>query len=365
MSQPTKITLQQLFNALVDIDTPLHPRFLYRLSDMEKADLDQLQVVWPKVPVWRRQALLEDIERLSESDLLLSFEAFSRFTLRDEDPTVRALAVRTLWDYDEIDLIPVFIQMLQSDPSAEVRAAVASALARFVYIGELEEIPERTLRQVEDALIAVFHSKDELEVRRATLESLGYSSREEVDELIRSAYASDDKLWKASALLAMGRSANPEWQPQVMEMLDSHLPLLRAEAARAAGELEFKEAVPLLLELIDDPDNNTRQASIWSLSQLGGEGVQETLQRLYQETDDEHELELIEEAIDNLMFNEGLPLMPLFDFPKEDEDGDDNDDADDDWYDDDDDDDYESLEDLEDELFSDEEGDEEYEDQGD
>jgi len=51
-------------------------------------------------------------------------------------------------------------------------------------------------------------------------------------------------------------------------MLDSPLPSLRAEAARAAGELEIGAAASRLLELLDDPDEATRLASIWSLSQL-------------------------------------------------------------------------------------------------
>jgi HEAT repeat protein len=288
---------------------------------------------------------LEDIEQLNEDDLLLSFDAFCRFALQDDDPAVRALAVRTLWDSDEADLVPIFIRMMQSDRAGEVRAAAASALGHFIYIGELEEIPERTLHQVEGNLIQVCQGEDEAQVRRAALEALGYSSREDVDPLIRTAYASNDKLWKASALFAMGRSANPEWQPQVMEMLESNLPLLRCEAARAAGELEIKSAVPLLLELVDDPDDNTRQASIWSLSQLGGEGVQETLQRLYEEAEDEGELEFIEAAIDNLIFTEGM-LMPIFDFPEDDED--------EDLYDEDE---YEDLQELEDELFGEEDND--------
>jgi HEAT repeat protein len=108
-------------------------------------------------------------------------------------------------------------------------------------------------------------------------------------------------------------------------MLHSNLPLLRSEAAHASGELEIAEAVPQLLELLDDPDDNTRQASIWSLSQIGGEGVRETLQTLYDEADSDQELELLESALDNLTFNEGLQLMPMFDFPE-------GDDDDEDWY---------------------------------
>jgi HEAT repeat protein len=302
-------------------------------------ELQELSALWGKLPAWRRLGLMEDVEELNESDTLLSFEPLARFALNDEDHRVRVVATRTLWDYEEPNLIPIFLNMLRSDPAADARAAAASALGRFVYLGELEEIPQKSLRQIEEVLLAVLRGQDEVDVRRAALESLGYSSREEVESLIRNAYASPDKQWKASALFAMGRSADSEWQPQIMEMLGSNLPLLRMEAARAAGELELHEATPLLVELLDDPDEATRQASIWSLSQVGGQGVMERLQRLYDKAETDGELELIETAIENLSFNESVPMIPLFDFPKgeedeEEEDGADFDDDDEEeaWY---------------------------------
>lgn len=331
MQSPAEIPFNQLLDALLDAETPLNPRYLYRLSDLEKAELEQLEKVWHRVPAWRRLALMEDIEELNEVDMLLSFESFSRFALRDEDPKVRVVALRTLWDYEETSLIPLFLEMLAGDKNEEVRAAAASALGRFIYAGELDEIPEKTLHQIEDVLLDTVTGNDAVEVRRSALESLGFSSREEVDGLIRNAFASEDKYWKASALLAMGRSANQEWQPQVLAMLKSNLPLLRSEAARAAGELEISEALPLLFELLDDPDENTRQASIWSLSQIGGEGVREALQQLYEEADNEQDAAFLESALDNLAFNEGIQMMPLFDFPEADGDGDWYEEYDEDW----------------------------------
>jgi HEAT repeat protein len=129
----------------------------------------------------------------------------------------------------------------------------------------------------------------------------------------------EDKEWIASALFAMGRSANECWQDQVLAMLESNLPILRQEAARAAGELEIRDAVPLLIELLDDPDQNTRLASMWSLSQIGGEGVRDILEQLYEEADDDTEVDLLEASLDNLAFTEDSILMPFFDFPEDDE----------------------------------------------
>jgi HEAT repeat protein len=145
----------------------------------------------------------------------------------------------------------------------------------------------------------------------------------------------------------------------VLSMLQSNLPLLRMEAARAAGELELADALPLLLDLLDDPDENTRQASIWSLSQIGGEGAQEALERLYEDAEDEDELELLESALDNLTFTQGVKLMPLFELPDEEQTGDEFEDTDEDtiedfdeaidWYDD-----IGDIDDLED-LYDDKE----------
>ena len=116
-----------------------------------------------------------------------------------------------------------------------------------------------------------------------------------------------------SALFAMGRSANENWGPQVIARLDSERSRVRCEAARAAGELELREAVPQLLQLIYDPDQDVRLASIWSLSQVNGEGVSEELYALYDELEDDEELEFLDNALENLQFTESMNLMPFFD----------------------------------------------------
>jgi HEAT repeat protein len=315
MTQPAEIPFQQLIEALLDADTPLHPRYLYRLSDLEDPELSILKSTWPRLPLWRRQALMEDIEDLSSRDTLLSFVSLASFAAQDEDAKVRLLAVHTLWDYDDNNLIPVFLDLLDVEHDPTVRAAVAGALGQFVYAGEVDEIPAATLQKIEDTLLDLMHSDQPDTVRRSALESLGFSSRDEIPALIEGAFASEDKDWKASALHAMGRSVNTEWNPHILTMLESPHPMLRSEAARAAGELEISEALPLLLELLEDPDETTRLASIWSLSQIGGEGVREILEQMYEEADEEQEISFLEDALDNLTFTEGSQLMPLFDFP--------------------------------------------------
>ena len=315
-TSPTSLPLQKLLDALLDTDQPLHPRFLYRLSDLEPAEIKHLKEAWPRLPQWRRQALLEDIEEIGSTDTLLDFGAFCRLTVEDEDARVRLLAVRVLWDYQDNTLIPLWLEMLKTDPDAEVRAAAATALGLYVYLGEIEELPEKTLHNLEDHLLQVLQGNDETHVRRCALEALGFSTRPEIPALIETAYASTDKDWIVSALFAMGRSSDHKWQPKVLAMLEHKLPVIRSEAARAAGELEMTQAAPILVDLLKDPDDTTRAHSIWSLSQIGGEGVREILEQMVEETEDEDELTLLEEALENLTANESLGLLPLLDFPE-------------------------------------------------
>jgi hypothetical protein len=325
MTIPEEIQFQTVLQALADTETPFAPRYLYRFSDLNPSEIEALSALWSGLPTWRRKALLEDLEQLGENDTLLSFEEVGRFGLQDPAAEVRLPAVRILWEYEDRGLATLFLRLVEFDPDPDVRGAAATGLGRFVYMGELDELPQATYRAIVAALLKVVDSDDAIAIRRFALEALGYSSNDEVSERIETAIQSKDKAWVASALFAMGRSADDRWSPYVTSMLDSPHPLVRAEAARAAGELWIVSVVDRLLELLDDPDDQTRMASIWSLSQLGGEGVHDALEELLEDTEDSEEREYIEEALDNLNFNEDLSLLPLLDISDTDEIDDDED----------------------------------------
>ena len=55
-------------------------------------------------------------------------------------------------------------------------------------------------------------------------------------------------------------------------------------------------------------DSEIRAAIFWSLSKIGGEEVRETLETILEETEDEEEVEILEEALDNLSFTEDVGL---------------------------------------------------------
>lgn len=329
MSEISNIPFSKVIEALLDEQHPFPPRYLHRLSDLEEADGETLKTAWPKLPAWRRQALMEDLEQLGSSDTVLAFDYVGHLALADETPKARLCAVRLLAEYEDEHLMPTFIQMMLQDADTEVRAAAATALGSFVYLGEIEELPREMLRRVEDALIQATKGKDNSLVRRRALESLGFSGRDEVPDLIQQAYASGIKDWLVSALFAMGRSADEEWAPQILGMLDNPAPTVRAEAASAAGELGLAKAVPTLLKMLDDDDSDVHDAAVWSLSQIGGTEARERLEKLLEDCQDEEEAEFLEEALDNLSFTDDFQLFSGFEISDMEEDGE----EDDEWLD--------------------------------
>lgn len=306
VSEREQSDFKKVLAALLDNSRPFPPRFLHSFSDLSVEDLGSLKKVWNQVETKRRTTLLSDLESLLEADTLLNFDEFSRFALSDVDDGVRSNAIRLLWESEDPHLVPVLIHLLQHDPSELVKAAAATGLGKFVYLGELDEIPRNLLEEIEGVLTSTFKSSASQEIQRKSLESLGFSGREEVKEFIQKAFQQKDSRWISSALFAMGRSADRGWEQQVSEMIDHQDDEVRTEAIRAAGELELVSLRDALIQKATDDGEtwDVRMAAIWSLSQLGGEDARETLEDLLEKAEDDEEAEILEEALDNLSFTD-------------------------------------------------------------
>lgn len=306
------ISFQSVLDALLDENRQFPHGYLREFSDIGSLELKTLLDVWPRVTLGRKQSLLEELRILAEADTLVSFDDLARAFLTDPEPTVRTRAISLLAESDDIKLVPTYLDMLNNDVDVNVRREAANVLNLFVDLGELEEIPEDILHQVEDALLASANGEDDVRVRRAALESLGYSSRPEVITLIEAAFQREDPNWQASALYAMGRSADDRWADDVLNSLFNDDDRIRRAAVRAAGELSIKLARPLLLRLLaEEEEEEVTSAAIWSLSQIGGEDVRIFLENLLDQAEDEDQIEFLEDALDNLAFTEDLDRFDL------------------------------------------------------
>jgi HEAT repeat protein len=317
MQNEGNIPLEELVGALLDKNQPLPAKFLYRFSDITQSELDIISDMWANIAIERRQGLLEDLETLEESNTLISFNRICRLALNDEDARVRKIAIRALWNYEDPDLIPTFMDMLINDSSVDVRAQAANGLGRFIYLGELEQISPDNVKPIEEKLLAIMDGEEEETLRLRALESLGYSSRESVSDLIEEAYQFGDENWVASALFAMGRSADEDWTHNVLDKLDDPVHKVRLEAIRAAGELSLEAATPALLYLLEGEDDELRPAAAWALSEIGAEDARDALENLLLEMENEDEIDLIEDALENLTLTEEMESFNLLDFSEE------------------------------------------------
>lgn len=311
---PKPVSFQTVLDALLDRENPFPPVYLNRFSDLEPKDLAELAKIWEFVPLARRRAVIEDLEELADADTLVCFDELARYALDDSDPQIRALAIRLLWESNDKKLVPVFIRMMETDPDQEVRSTAAAMLGNFVYQGEVEELPANVLADVEESLLKVTRGNDQSQVRRRALESLGFSSRPEVPDLLQKAYRLGQPDWMESALFAMGRSADTDWEEYVLSQLTNPTQYIQEAAIRAAGELTLESARAELLEILQDTqDDDIWATTAWSLSQIGGEGVRETLEKLLDESEDDDEISFLEEALDNLSFSEDMANFGFLD----------------------------------------------------
>ncbi len=323
MTRPlaSKATFDDVLDALLDQENPFPPTYLHHFSDLNSAELHEFKKVFPRVEVTRRRALLEDLEELAEADTLVLVENIGRTALQDEVPQVRTVAVRQMWNEEDKKLAPVFMRMMREDSDSEVRAAAATGLGIFIYLGEVEEIPAHLLTTVEESLFEMAKGSDDKLVRRRAVESLGFSSRPEVADLLKTAYKQKDTDWIESALFAMGRSADVTWQDDIIRMFDHPKVSVQSEAIQAAGELQLEAAREPLLNILDESeDDDVHAAATWSLAQIGGEGVRSTLEGLLEKTDDDDETSFIEEALEILDFTEEMNAFNLLEIGADDED---------------------------------------------
>ncbi len=302
---------------LQNLDQPFPAAQLYLLSDLGSQDVAMLERAWADIPLERRRALLQDLGEIGEASYEVNFEQVYRLGLEDEDAEVRVAAINNLWESEDPELMAPFIDLLKNDPDAGVRAAAASALGRFVYLGEIEAIRQSQARRVEDILLKTIQGDELPEIRRRALESIAFSSRAEVPGLIEEAHASPELTFQVSAVFAMGRSADPRWSPQVLAEMESAEPELCFEAVRAVGELELAEAVPELTRILEASDVQLREAAIWSLGQVGGDQAREVLLNLLEDADDD-DRDFIEDALENLTFHDDMLALPLMDLDEDD-----------------------------------------------
>ena len=272
---------QRALDEIRDEKRPLSRDTLVGLSDPTRAETEAFAVCVAQLSDERRRELLASMVTSAEDSFELEFSTLFRACLADADAAVRRSAVEGLWEDERPGLLGNLLTMLETDPDAGVRASVAMALGRFVYMAEGDELDEARAQRLRAVLERVIGDPSEdLEVIRRAVESIAYINDERVRGFIDRAYEHADSRMRESALFAMGRNADSVWTETVLTELREGTPAMRYEAARASGEMQLRRAVGTLISMTREPDPELRVMAVWALGQIGGERVERVLERL-------------------------------------------------------------------------------------
>ena len=327
-----KIALDELMPQLIQARETPDLVDLYAFSDLTLQDAETVRQQWALVEVTRRRAVVTALVELSHEDIDLDLSRFLRVVMGDNDAQVRQAAISGLWNEVATDLVGPLVQLLQSDPDDNVRAAAATGLGGYILAGELDDLDASLAMRAEQALLAVLNDVAEpLEVRRRALESIAYSGEAGVRQLIEDGYYDSHDAMRVSAVFAMGRSADVRWRSLVRAELQSPSAEMRAEAAIASGELGAKTAALDVSALLQDRDEHVRLAAISALGRIGGQVAQDALETMLL-SDDAAEVEAAEAALEEVQFFDQMDAIALFD-ESEDDDAEWESDDDDEWYD--------------------------------
>jgi hypothetical protein len=93
-----------------------------RLSDLDREAAAQFTTEWATLPEETRERIVRTMDELGEDRLDLAFGRVLRLALDDPSPVVRQLAITALWEDERQDLIEPLRDLLNHDPSQDVRS---------------------------------------------------------------------------------------------------------------------------------------------------------------------------------------------------------------------------------------------------
>ena len=153
MAKSKPIPFKMLVAALLNDQEPFPPRYLHRFSDL----LQRRQPIpGPGVAedITRRAGLLCWKTWMSSTRRTTCYPSRKCASWRSRTRSRRCVCwqSRSCMSMNSPNSSPIFIRMAQHDADGEVRAAAASALGAFIYLGEVDKLHPSTLKRVEECL---------------------------------------------------------------------------------------------------------------------------------------------------------------------------------------------------------------------
>ena len=298
------MTVKQLFEEMVNEDRIVKPSLLSQLSGLSSSDVGLVSTAWEKFEPNLRIEFLNLMLGMAEENVELNFTPVFKLALKDGSPEVREMAIAGLWECEERSLLSIYINLLQRDPSEEVRSAAALGLRKFVVLAESRKLLTNDTTRVRETLMNIVNSSAEsLNVKRRAIEALSPFSDENIKELIRWAYQHESPKMRESAIFSMGFNSDPTWIPVIINEFSNSDPAMRYEAVCASGRMGEEMVIPQLVTLLKDDDLQVRLSTITALGFIGGSLAKRVLVNCLNH-EDESVLETTQAALEALEANE-------------------------------------------------------------
>lgn len=292
-------------------------KLLSRFSDLSKENLEILRIAWGNISKESKNSLFSSLIDINNSETIYCFDDIANLGLQDTDSEIIIKSINLCEECQNKNIARSLLDLLKNNSDAGVKEAAIDLLGSFVFLGELDKIPEVLYKDIQSTLINIFKNEDYHLLKQKSLEALGYSSHHDVKKMIFDAYHTGDNAWIKSAIIAMGKSADSIWEDILVNHLSDPDYDVQIEAIKAVGEIGIQTASEELIELLEaseEIDLEFFSAILWSLSQIGGKNVHEIFQYLIENAETDEERIIVEDALENLEFIDGLPDLSMFDF---------------------------------------------------
>ena len=298
------MSLELCLTELEDEDAPLSYSNLIELSDLVPDEVPLFVRSWNQVSSERRALVVGRLVELAEENARLDFHTVLKLALADDDYDVQEKAIAGMWEGEDRTVIPLMLNILNSDAPPQVRASAASALGKYALLAQEDKILPKDAQLVQEALMrSLQDDSDTVEVRRRSLEAVSPFNTPRIQEHIRWAYGSGEQLLRRSSIYAMGKTQETAWMPAIISELRSPNPSLRYEAVCAFSELGEEDEVHHLIPLLEDDDSQVQMATVSAMGNIGGSLAKRALRRCLRDADDILR-EAVQEALEEIDIGE-------------------------------------------------------------
>jgi len=286
------------------------PATVEPLSDLSRADARALRRAWPSLERNTRYRCVALMASLATDELRYNFERALLVALSDEDPEIRTMAADALWESESSAALDELLRLLAREDAPAVRVTLINALGRYARLASEDQLSISQRESIERVLLDAVDNDPRAEVRASAMAAVAYLRPASLGPSLERAFDEGDDDERLAAVQAMGRFGGREWASRIIDALRGGDSDLRIEAAQAAPYVEDTRVIPFLFDAAEDEDDTDLQrAAVAALGELGGEQVQRFLEEMRDTTSGEL-AEAIEEALANVRFMNGDPLVP-------------------------------------------------------